>query len=115
MRDAQRLPRPRTRRADVVGPPSGLLSPRPMIEPLLELPAHLRKRLVNALKTELLVPPYEEAAVRAALGGDAAAAGARDALNRLNDRGIPGPAVALALEAAARAIADTLRPVLLSS
>ena len=66
-----------------------------MIEPLLELPAHVRERLVNALKTGLLVAPYEEAAVRAALGGGAAAVGVRDALNRLHDRGIPGPAVAV--------------------
>ena len=65
-----------------------------MIEPLLELPAHVRMRLVTALKTGLLVAPYEEAAVRAALGGDAATATVRDALNRLNERGIPGPAVA---------------------
>ena len=78
-----------------------------MIEPLLELPAHVRERLVNALKTGLLVAPYEDAAVRSALGGDAAAAGVRDALRWLNDRGIPGPAVALALEAASRAVADT--------
>ena len=44
-----------------------------MIERLLELPAHVRERLVNALKTGLLVAPYEEAAVRSVLGGDAAA------------------------------------------
>ena len=86
-----------------------------MIEPLLELPAHVRERLVNALKTELLVAPYEDAAVRSAVGGDAAAVGVRDALNRLHDRGIPGRAVALALEAAARAVADTRRPDLVWS
>lgn len=86
-----------------------------MIEPLLELPAHVRMRLVKALKTGLLVAPYEEAAVRAALGGDAATATVRDALNRLNERGIPGPAVALALEAAVRAVADTQRPDLVWS
>jgi phosphatidylserine/phosphatidylglycerophosphate/cardiolipin synthase-like enzyme len=86
-----------------------------MIEPVLELPAHVRERLVNALKTGVLVAPYQEAAVRATLGGDAAAAGVSDALNRLNDRGISGPAVALALEAAARAVADTQRPDLVWS
>lgn len=80
-----------------------------MIEPLLGLPAHVRERLVNALKTQLLVAPYEEAAVRSALGGDAAAADVGDALRRLNDRGIPGSAVALALEAASSAVADTPR------
>ena len=86
-----------------------------MIEPLLELPAHVRMRLVTALKTGLLVAPYEEAAVRAALGGDATTATVRNALNRLNERGIPGPAVALALKAALRAVADTQRPDLVWS
>jgi cardiolipin synthase len=86
-----------------------------MIEPLLELPAHVRERLVNALKTELLAAPYGEAAVRASLGGDSAAAEVSDALKRLNDRGIPGAAVALALEAASRAVAETPRPDLVWS
>jgi phosphatidylserine/phosphatidylglycerophosphate/cardiolipin synthase-like enzyme len=86
-----------------------------MIEPLLELPAHVRERLVNALKTELLIAPYEEAAVRSALGGDAAAVGVGDALQRLKDRGVPGPAVALALEAASRAAAGTRSPDLVWS
>lgn len=85
-----------------------------MIEHLLELPAHVRERLVKALKTGLLVAPYEEAAVRSALGG-AAAADTGDALRWLNDRGIPGPAVALALEAASRAVAATPRPDLVWS
>ena len=86
-----------------------------MIERLLELPAHVRERLVNALKTGLLVAPYEEAAVRSVLGGDAAAVRAGYALNWLNDRGIPGPAVALALEAASRAVADMPHPDLVWS
>jgi hypothetical protein len=86
-----------------------------MIEQLLELPAHVRERLVKALKTGLLVAPYEEAAVRSALGGAAAAADTGDALRWLNDRGIPGPAVALALEAASRAVADMPRPDLVWS
>src|SRR5690242_11555210 len=92
LRDAQRLSRSRTRCADVGGPRSGLLPAGPMIEQLLELPAHVRERLVKALKTGLLVAPYEEAAVRSALGGAAAAADTGDALRWLNDRGIPGPA-----------------------
>lgn len=86
-----------------------------MIEALLQLPAHVRERLVNALKTELLAAPYEEAAVRSALGGEAAAADVADALKRLNYRGVPGPAVALALEAASRAVADTRSPDLVWS
>jgi phosphatidylserine/phosphatidylglycerophosphate/cardiolipin synthase-like enzyme len=86
-----------------------------MIEQLLDLPAHLRERLVHALKTGLLVEPYEEAAVRSALGVDAAAIGVGDALGMLNDHGIPGPAVALALEIASRAVANARRPDLVWS
>jgi cardiolipin synthase len=86
-----------------------------MIEQLLELPPHLRGRLVNALKTGLLVAPYEETAVRSTLGGDAAAASVGDALRRLNNRGITGSAVALALEVASRAVADTRHPDLVWS
>ena len=86
-----------------------------MIEQLLELPAHVRERLVRALKTALLVAPYEEASLQSALGGDAAVAEVGSALVWLNDRGIPGPAVALALEAASRAAAGSPRPDLVWS
>ncbi len=86
-----------------------------MIERLLGLPAHVRERLVNALKTGLLITPYEEAAVRSVLGGDAAAVRVGYALNWLNDRGIQGPAVALALETASRAVADMPHPDLVWS
>jgi phosphatidylserine/phosphatidylglycerophosphate/cardiolipin synthase-like enzyme len=86
-----------------------------MIEPLLELPAHMRGRLVNALKAGLLVAPYEETAVRSALGGDAPAASVGDALRGLNDRGIAGPAVALTLEVASRVAAATRHPDLVWS
>jgi cardiolipin synthase len=86
-----------------------------VIEQLLELPAHVRERLVKALKTGLLVAPYEEAAVRSALGGDAAAVGVGDTLQWLNDHGVSGPAVAFALEAASRAVAGTQSPDLVWS
>jgi phosphatidylserine/phosphatidylglycerophosphate/cardiolipin synthase-like enzyme len=87
-----------------------------MIEPLLRLPAHVRERLVNALKTGLLAAPYQDAAVRSVLGGDEAAAdGVGDALQRLNNRAVSGPAVAFALEAASRAVAGTQSPDLVWS
>ena len=86
-----------------------------MIEPLLELPAHVRERLAKALRAELLGAPYEESAVRSALGGETAVVEVKEALQRLNDRGIPGPAIALALEAASRAVASTQRPDLVWS
>ena len=39
-----------------------------MTEALLALPAHLRKRLEQALDSGTLAPPYAEAAVGAAIG-----------------------------------------------
>src|SRR5438128_554854 len=38
-----------------------------MIEPLLALPAHLRERLIRALETGQVTPPYAEVAVSNAL------------------------------------------------
>ncbi len=85
-----------------------------MIEPLLALPAHVRERLAQALRTGLLGPPYDEAAVSGLLGGgelDGVAA----CLGEFDARGIPGAAVALALEAAGVAAASASRPELVWS
>ena len=88
-----------------------------MIESLLALPAHLRSRLSSALSSSLLVAPYSTAAIRSALaGGDADADALHDALCALDARGISGPAIALALDVAARAsAAGTSRPDLVWS
>ena len=39
-----------------------------MIDALLALPAHLRKRLTSALESGLLAAPYSAASLRAVLG-----------------------------------------------
>jgi phosphatidylserine/phosphatidylglycerophosphate/cardiolipin synthase-like enzyme len=53
--------------------------------------------------------------VRSALGGQTVADGVRDALLALNDRGISAPAIALALQAAARVAAEVQLPDLVWS
>lgn len=80
-----------------------------------ELPSHLRQRLIRALETEMLVPPYSELAVRTALGGDIDAASVYSELAVLEKRGIGGAAVAYALELAANAAANIHRPDLVWS
>lgn len=85
-----------------------------MIEPLLELPAHVRRRLVGALETGLLAAPYEQAATRAVLGA-ALPAGAVSAMRSLADDGMPPRAIALALRAADRAAARSPGPELVWS
>ncbi|MGI8802084.1 MAG: DISARM system phospholipase D-like protein DrmC [Solirubrobacteraceae bacterium] len=86
-----------------------------MIEPLLALPAHLRERLARALESGYIDAPFTRASLRSALGSDAGVDEVRAALGRLADRGISGPAVALALDAVAAAAAQVDRPDLVWS
>jgi phosphatidylserine/phosphatidylglycerophosphate/cardiolipin synthase-like enzyme len=86
-----------------------------MIESLLGLPAHVRARLAQALRTGLLGPPYSETGIRSALGGGVPIQGLRDGLCQLEQEGISGPAVALALGAAERAASRVPRPDLVWS
>jgi cardiolipin synthase len=86
-----------------------------MIDQLLELPAHLRERLARALEAGLVGPPYTEMALRAALNANEGVGSTCAALRQLAYRGIPGPAIALALDAAARTAARIERPDLVWS
>ncbi len=86
-----------------------------MIEPLLELPAHLRDRLAKALETGQVGPPYTGARLRSELGGGSAHEPVCAALRQLHDRGVSGPAVALALGVAGRTAASIPRPELVWS
>jgi phosphatidylserine/phosphatidylglycerophosphate/cardiolipin synthase-like enzyme len=83
--------------------------------PLLELPSHLRQRLVRALETGQLGAPYSAMAVRNALGGVGEPAGVLDELQRLHDRGINGTAAAYAIKLAAQAESSISRPDLVWS
>lgn len=86
-----------------------------MIDQLLKLPAHLRERLARALEAGLVGPPYTEMALRAALNANDGVGSTCASLRQLADRGIPGPAIALALDAAARTVARIERPDLVWS
>lgn len=89
-----------------------------MIEPLLALSTHRRERLVQALRTGLLAPPYDGPALSGVLGDGARSdgvVGAQAALAELDARGISGAAIALALDAAAAAVAAAPRPELVWS
>jgi phosphatidylserine/phosphatidylglycerophosphate/cardiolipin synthase-like enzyme len=86
-----------------------------MIAPLLDLPSHVRQRLVRALETGQLGAPYSEMAVRSALGGGGESRSVCDELQRLHNRGINGAAVAYAIDIAAQAAASVLRPDLVWS
>jgi phosphatidylserine/phosphatidylglycerophosphate/cardiolipin synthase-like enzyme len=88
-----------------------------VIDPLLVLPANLRSRLLKALESGALEAPYTKAAISSALGSGSgySAAEVAAALTSLADRDVSGPAVALALDVAARSMATVSRPDLVWS
>ena len=87
-----------------------------MIDPLLELPGHLRRRLSESLTAGTLGPPYSAVAVRSSLG---VAAGEADrvcaALAELDRLEIPPQGVVLALRCAEEARAEVAPPDLVWS
>ncbi|MDQ6807367.1 MAG: DISARM system phospholipase D-like protein DrmC [Actinomycetota bacterium] len=87
-----------------------------MIDPLLELPGHLRRRLSEALAAGTLGPPYSTVAVRSALGTATEEADVLcGVLVELNHAGIPPLGVVLALQAADKAREEVTRPDLVWS
>lgn len=85
------------------------------LEPLLALPEHRRARLLSALRTGAVVPPYSPIAVGSALGAAEGAQGACAALEALAQQGLAPVAVAASLEAAGQALAGVDRPELVWS
>ena len=86
-----------------------------MIDQLLELPAHLRERLARALESGVVGPPYSEMSLRSALNTSEGVHTTCEALKQLAARGVSGPSVALALDAAAHTAARIERPDLVWS
>ncbi len=86
-----------------------------MIEQLLELPSHLRRRLVDALESEDLAPPYTVAALRTALGLPDVDAHIVDAMRRLTAYGVRPSAVAAWIRSVELAAARVPRPDLVWS
>jgi phosphatidylserine/phosphatidylglycerophosphate/cardiolipin synthase-like enzyme len=86
-----------------------------MIDALLDLPEHVRKRLANALESRILAPPYPAASLRSVLGIQEGGEGIIGALLDLERLGISGPAAAEWIKTADAAAARIPRPDLVWS
>ncbi|HEX9730555.1 MAG TPA: DISARM system phospholipase D-like protein DrmC [Thermoanaerobaculia bacterium] len=86
-----------------------------MTEAFLALPAHLRRRLAQALDSGMLAAPCTEAALRSTLGLREGGEGIVAALAELNRLGVAGPAAAAWVRALEEAALRTPRPDLVWS
>ncbi len=86
-----------------------------MIERLLDLPAHLRKRLTSALESGLLGSPYSSISLRSVIEIDEGGPDVLGALHDLEQLGISGPAVAVWMRTIEDATSRTLKPDLVWS
>lgn len=87
-----------------------------LAEPLLSVPSQLRSRLMQALETGRLAPPYPMGTLRSLCAEELDDPGPlREALVRLDARGISGGAVAFALELARQEAGGVDRPTLVWS
>jgi len=86
-----------------------------MSDVLLDLPSHLRDRLVSALESGLLGPSPTAASLRSVLGNREDAEDLVASLLELGRLGISGPAAAAWLRAVERAAARTQKPDLVWS
>jgi phosphatidylserine/phosphatidylglycerophosphate/cardiolipin synthase-like enzyme len=81
-----------------------------MIDRLLELPEHVRKRLAAALESRIIMPPYSAASIGSILGIREGSESIIDALLALERLGISGAAAAEWIETADSAISRIRRP-----
>lgn len=86
-----------------------------MIDALLDLPDHLRKRLASALDSELLAPPYSAAALRSVLGIQEGGEDVVGVLVELEQLGVSGSAAAAWIRAVEDATSRQPRPDLVWS
>ena len=86
-----------------------------MIETLLDLPTHLRKRITTALESGLLATPYSTASLRSVLGIREGAEDLVKALLELERLGISGMAVAAWIRTVEEATSRMPRPDLVWS
>lgn len=86
-----------------------------MIDALLDLPAHLRKRLAGALESGLLATPCSTASLRSVLGIEESSAEVLGALLELERLGISGPGAAAWIRAVEQVTSRTPRPDLVWS
>src|SRR6266496_2692567 len=86
-----------------------------MIDTLLDLPAHLRTRLVSALETGLLTSPFPSGSLQSILGIRDSGDDIVGALLELEGLGVSGPGAAAWLRTVGEAIARTPKPDLVWS
>jgi phosphatidylserine/phosphatidylglycerophosphate/cardiolipin synthase-like enzyme len=81
-----------------------------MIEPLLDLPSHLRKRLAMALESGSLTFPYSATALRSILGIREGGEDVVTVLLELQQLGVPRPAIAAWIQSIETACSKIPRP-----
>src|SRR5262245_49086703 len=86
-----------------------------MIDALLDMPAHLRKRVARALEAALLVTPYSAGSVRSVLGLREGGEDIVSALVALERLGISGSAAAAWMRTIEQATSRTPKPDLVWS
>ena len=86
-----------------------------MIEALLDLPSHRRKRLASALETGLVAPPYCDTSLQSVLGMREGGEGVAPALHELERLGIVGQAAAAWIRTLDELTSRTPRPDLVWS
>ncbi len=86
-----------------------------MIDAVLDLPVHLRKRLASALDTGLLAPPYSAGTLQSVVGNQGGAEDVIEALNKLEQLGVSGPAAGAWIHTIEEATSRTPKPDLVWS
>lgn len=86
-----------------------------MIEALLDLPTHLRKRVASALASGLLAAPYSATSLRSVMGNEQGSKEVADALLELDRLGVSGPAAAAWIQTVEDATSRVPRPDLVWS
>lgn len=86
-----------------------------MIEAVLDLPSHLRKRLAQALEAGQLAPPYTDGTLRLVLGSGDKSGDLLGAIRELERLGITGRAAAAWIRTVEQAAGKTPRPDLVWS
>ena len=81
-----------------------------MIEALLDLPAHIRKRIASALTSGLLTAPYSATVLRSVMGNERGSEEAAGALLKLDQLGVSGPAAAAWIQTVEDATSRAPRP-----
>jgi len=86
-----------------------------MIEALLDLPTHYRKRIVSALSSGLLAAPYSATSLRSVIGNESGTEEVAAELQKLDELGVTGIVAAAWIQSVEKATARVPRPDLVWS